>query len=399
MLPPIAYFGNDWFADNRTSSHHVARELARSTRLLYVESPGLRPPQATARDVRRLVTKLARTFRRHQAGERLTVRTLPQLPLHGSAVAARVNALATRAFMTVVLRRESMDRPVVWCTIPHVAHLVERLPRSLLVYHCIDDYSALPGVDVAAVRAMDERLARAADLVVAASRPVYEAKRQLNPATSLMPHGVDVDHFARARRETFPEPPEYRGLGRPIVGFYGLIERWIDLELVDWLAQRLPHVTFVLIGRLAVAPDAAPRSANVVLLGPRPYEQLPMYASFFDAAIIPYRLTDQVIAANPLKLREYLAMGLPTVAVSTPEIDKFGDVVSIARTREAFLEALMSALASGRDAALVEQRMAAIRQDSWETRVTGLLRLVSETLAERKAASVSRHRLAAAGMK
>jgi glycosyltransferase involved in cell wall biosynthesis len=388
-LPPIAYFGNDWFADNRTSSHHVARQLSRYARVLYLETPGLRPPQATSRDFRRLATKLGRAFRRHQAMEHVTVRTLPQLPLHGSALARQVNAVASSLFTRAILRKERMDRPIVWCTIPHVAHIVERIPRALLVYHCIDDYSALPGVDAVAVRAMDERLTRAADLVIAASRPVFDAKRELNPATSLMPHGVDVAHFSQARTVSFEEPAELRGLKRPIVGFFGLIEQWIDLDLVDWLASRRPDVTFVMIGRLAVPAESAPRSPNVVLLGPRPYEELPRYGSFFDAAIIPYRLTDQVIAANPLKLREYLAMGLPVVSVSTPEIDKFADVVAIARTREAFHDALGTALAEGNAPGLAERRMNWIHNDSWDARVANLVGHVSATIANRSATRVA----------
>jgi glycosyltransferase involved in cell wall biosynthesis len=388
-LPPIVYFGNDWFADNRTSSHHVARQLARYTNVLYVESPGLRPPQATSRDVRRLATKLARAFRRHHAGPAMAVRTLPQLPLHGSALARWVNRCATGLFMKAVLHSERITQPIVWCTIPHVARVVERIPRSLLVYHCIDDYAALPGVDVTAVRAMDEHLTRAADLVVAASKPVFDTKRAQNAATILMPHGVDVEHFGRARTEALAEPPELRGRDRPIVGFYGLIERWIDLELVDWIAARLPEVTFVMIGRLAVPAESVPRSSNVVLLGPRPYEQLPQYGKFFDVAMIPYRLTDQVIAANPLKLREYLAMGLPIVSVSTPEIDKFAALVSIARTREAFLEALVTALASGTSSQLARRRMESVRADSWEARTAGLVDQVRNMLGRRAAQHVA----------
>jgi glycosyltransferase involved in cell wall biosynthesis len=381
MLPPILYFGNDWFADNRTSSHHVARQLARRTKVLYMETPGLRPPQATSRDLRRLGTKLARALgRRHEAGTDLVVRTLPQLPLHGSALARALNAFTSRLFVRGAVARERMHRPIVWCTVPHVAHFVERIDRSLLVYHCIDDYSALPGVDVAAVRMLDERLSRAADLVVAASGPVFEAKRRLNVQALLMPHGVDIDHFARAQTEASAEPVELKGLSRPLVGFFGLIERWIDLDLVGWLAEQLPQVTFVMIGRVAVPADQVPKRPNIIMLGPRPYEILPSYGRYFDAAIIPYRLTDQVMAANPLKLREYLAMGLPVVSVSTPEIDQFSDVVAVTHTREEFLQRLVDALGRTKDPQLVAKRIDAVRGVSWKARVDGLLGHVESLL-------------------
>ena len=382
-LPPVLQFGNDWFSDNRTSSHHVARQLARHTRVLYVGTPGLRPPSGTSRDLKRIAGKLARTFQRFDGGDGVAVRTLTQLPLHGSRLARALNSVTSGAYARAVLRSEGMNDPIVWCTVPHVAPFVARIPKSLLVYHCIDDYSALPGVDVAAVRQLDEQLARQADLVVAASRPVFEAKRRLNPTTALMPHGVDVRHFAAAA-EHGSLPPDIAHLPRPIVGFTGLIERWIDLDLVGWLATQLPHVTFVMIGRVAVPDDDVPRASNLVMLGPRPYESLPLYGRAFDAAIIPYHLTPQVIAANPLKLREYLAMGLPVVSVSTPEIDQFAGVVSVTHSRQAFLAALKQTLNTPRDANLVRRRMDAVRDVSWESRVDGLIPHLISILGSRR---------------
>src|SRR5207237_10406354 len=100
-------------------------------------------------------------------------------------------------------------------------------------------------------------------------------------------------------------------------------------------------------GRVGIPAQQAPPRPHVHFLGPRPYDQLPRYGAGFDAAIIPYRLTRQVINANPIKLREYLAMGKPVVTVSTPEIDKYADVVRIAHTREEFLAHLDTAVAEG----------------------------------------------------
>jgi len=385
-LPPILYFGNNWFSDNRTSSHHIARQLSRYSRLLYVEVPGLRPPAANSRDLRRLVTKVTGALSRHvELDGAITVRTLLQLPFHGSTATRALNGITSTVLTRAALRRERLTNPLIWCTVPQVSAFVEHIPRSLLVYHCIDDYSALPGVDTTAVRALDERLSLQADLMGAASRPVFEAKQHLrgNRPTLLMPHGVDVEHFGTARNKSIPEPPDLAGLPRPLIGFYGLIERWIDLGLVGWLAERMPQATFVMIGRVAVPRESVPQAPNIVYLGPKPYESLPSYGRFFDAAIIPYHLTDQVIAANPLKLREYLAMGLPVVSVSTPEIDRFADLVAVTRTREEFLSALLRALDNGRDDALTARRLQAVRESSWESRVREFVGHVETALSMR----------------
>ena len=114
---------------------------------------------------------------------------------------------------------------------------------------------------------MDDRLARTADLVIAASEPVFESRRALNPNTMLSPHGVDFDHFARARREQLPVPPELADMAGPIVGFTGLIEQWIDVELVGWLAGEIPQATFVMVGRVAIPDEQLPSAPNLRWLG------------------------------------------------------------------------------------------------------------------------------------
>jgi glycosyltransferase involved in cell wall biosynthesis len=311
------------------------------------------------------------------------VKTLVQWPAHNSAAVARFNRAWSRTTVKWAMRSLGPQVPIAWCTVPHAAGFVGDLGARAIVYHCIDDYSALPGVDAAAVRAMDDMLARRADLVVAASGPVFESRRAINARTVLIPHGVDFDHFARARRESLPVPPELADITGPVVGFIGLVERWVDVDLVGWLANELPQATFVMIGRVATPPNRLPAAPNLRWLGPRPYEQLPQYGARFDAAIIPYRLNAQVHAANPQKLREYLAMGLPVVSVGTPEIDRFEHVVSIARTREAFRDALAAVLSVPGDTRSVDRRQAVAREGTWAARVDEMCRHVQAMLDEK----------------
>jgi glycosyltransferase involved in cell wall biosynthesis len=150
--------------------------------------------------------------------------------------------------------------------------------------------------------------------------------------------------------------------------------------LIDFLAEQRPHWTFVLIGRVAVPRDQAPHRPNIQYLGKRPYQELPAYGKQFDAAIIPYRLTQQVVHANPIKLREYLAMGKPVVSVSTPEIDKYADLVEIARSRKEFLAKLDTVLARGHSADETRRRMDRVASESWDVRLTDVLEIVKQQI-------------------
>ena len=359
--PVILYFGNDWFAENRTSSHHIARQLAEEGyQVYYIECPGLHIPQGTGRDLKKIGAKLARFAQGAMpVGERLKVCTLLQIPLHRFAPVRLLNRALILTTLRWLMRREGIRRPITWFVIPHLATIVGRLGERLSVYYCTDDYASLPNVDAEAVRAMDEQLTRRADLIFVTSDTLFEPKRRFNPRTYVSPHGVDVEHFARAQDDRLPIPADTADLPRPVVGFFGLIGRQIDLDLVDYLAEQRPFWTFLLIGRVAVPGDQVPRRPNIHLVGKRPYTELPAYGKQFDAAIIPYRPTQFALYANPLKLREYLAMGKPIVAISTPEIDKFADVVEIAHSREEFLVKLDAVLARPSPPEEVRRRMEA----------------------------------------
>jgi glycosyltransferase involved in cell wall biosynthesis len=382
--PTILYFGNDWMAENRTSSHHVARWLAKRYRVIYVESPGLRAPKGTGRDIKKLVSKVGLALRGPRpTPEGLEVQTLLQIPFHGSPLVRRLNGQLLRATLQVLMRIANARRPVTWFVVPHLAAVAGQLGERLSVYYCIDDYASLPDVDPEAVRLMDEALTRKADLVFVASDTLLERKRAQNPDTHVSPHGVDYDHFVKAQDPALPIPADIADIKGPIIGFFGLIERWIELGLVAWLAERRPDWTFLMIGRVAVPDSEVPKLPNVRFIGRRPYETLPAYGKAFTVAMIPYHLTPQVIHSNPIKLREYLAMGKPIVSVSTPEIDKFAELVAIARTREEYLAKLDEAVARGLTPEQVRRQTEFASTMTWDANLRKVIAVVEQRLAAR----------------
>src|SRR5262249_8634012 len=155
--------------------------------------------------------------------DQLRVLTLVQLPWRSSSALRRVNEWATILWIRVTMWREGIRRPIVWCTIPHVPHLLGKLGEHCSVYYCIDDYAALPGVDADAVTAMDDEMTRKADVVFVASETLFEQKRRTNANTHLSPHGVDALRFAAAQDPSVRPPADIDALPRPIVGFFGLI--------------------------------------------------------------------------------------------------------------------------------------------------------------------------------
>lgn len=379
----IVYFGNDWFAENRTSSHHIALRLARYAPLLYVDTPGSRAPRASSRDLRKLVRKLREAAALPRPiGPQMWHMTMPQIPFRRLPFVDRANRAAGAFLLRRAIRSLGFRDILTWFLVPHPAHLAGTLGERAAIYYCIDDYAAFPGVDSASIARLDDHLTRSAALVFVSARRLWEAKRHVRPDAILSPHGVDAGHFRLASDPATPPMPEAAALRRPVIGFFGNIGAWVDVDLVAELARRRPDWTFLLVGHPASDVSALQPLPNVVLPGARPYAELPRWACVFDVALIPYRLTQQVLNASPLKLREYLATGKPVVSVSTPEIDQFASLIRIAHTPHEFIAAIEAALAEGPSAKMGE-RLAAVATMSWDARGAEIAARVEEFLQGR----------------
>lgn len=380
----VVYFGNDWFAENRTSSHHIARRLALRVPVLYVDSPGLRAPNTSSRDLRRLLRKLANAFRLPRRVEgQVWHCTVPQIPYRRLPGVDGVNRMFGLWAVRRAMRHAGFARRVSWFVAPHPGFMAQRLGEDLCVYYCTDDHSTHPGVDAARVREIDAALTAKADLVFVAPPALVAAKQRSNANAVFAPHGVDVELFGRAMDPATVVPEVARSLSRPVIGYFGSIADWIDIELVAWLAQSRPQWSFLLVGHPFTDVSALRALPNVTLVGAQPYESLPGWARAFDVAIIPYRLNEQVRNANPLKLREYLATGRPIVTVSNPEIEKFAPWVTIVDGREAFLAGIERALQPEAPGA-VAARLEAVRPMTWDARVADVVATVAAALEKKR---------------
>jgi glycosyltransferase involved in cell wall biosynthesis len=374
----VVYFGNDWFAENRTSSHHIARRLAKHVPLLYVDSPGLRAPNTSGRDLKRLWRKLVDAVRLpRQLDENFWHCTVPQIPYRRVPGVNILNQIFGLWAVRRALRHVGFKKRISWFVVPHPGFMAKRLQEVMCVYYCIDDYAAHPGVNAVQVAESDRALTRAADQVFVAPPALLAIKQTQNANTVFAPHGVDVELFGRAMNPDTIVPEAARTLPGPVIGYFGSIAAWIDVELIEWLAQSRPQWSFLLVGHSFVDVSALKSLRNVTLVGPQPYESLPNWAKAFDVAIIPYRLNQQVKNANPLKLREYLATGCPIVTVSNPEIERFSQWVRIVDGRAAFLAAIEHALLPEPIEA-AHARIAAVEKMTWDHRVQEVLSTVTQ---------------------
>lgn len=276
------------------------------------------------------------------------------------------------------LRRLGLGEDVlVWTYLPWYP---DRLRPRRLVYDCVDEHAAYPGVNSAMIRAAEARLLERADLVFVTAEGLSAGRRERARRLVHLPNGVDAAAFAApaAPAEDAAAAPELAGLPRPVAGYVGALYAWIDLDLLAAAARAKPSWSFVLIGPTDRDLSALGALGNVHYLGPRPRERVPAYVRSFDVGLNPFRATELARHVNPLKVYEYLAAGIPVVSTDMPEVRRLGDAVHVAATREAFVALLERAASERHDPARVAARRAVAAEHDWDALFRRALDAVGE---------------------
>lgn len=371
---------DDWGAHVSTTQH-LASELARQDRVLWINSIGMRAPGLNARDVRRVAQKMRL---RPTAAPRAETGGLEPgpvgvvhphlLPWHLHRWSLVVSRLTFGRQVRAAFARFGIRRPMVLTINPMlVRHLY--FEHAGLVYLRLDDYAQLPGTDARMVRVCEAEILTRADLLFYTARALAPRDPAQAARARYLPQGVDLEHF----RSVPAAPPRGR-----VLGFFGLLAEWLDDELIEATARACPDWTLELVGP---AQYVSPRWAalpNVKVLPPCPYAGLPAAISRWDAAWVPFRVNALTVGVNPLKLREYLAAGLPTLSTALPEALSLQPAVNIVRAAGDVRRALEEVLARDSAAARAARR-AVVRDDGWDARARELRALVAAWAAARSA--------------
>jgi glycosyltransferase involved in cell wall biosynthesis len=182
-----------------------------------------------------------------------------------------------------------------------------------------------------------------------------------------------VEHF-RPDLE-WPEPADLAGIGHPRIGFFGGIDEYVvDVDLLEMVAREIPEAELVLVGAASCPMDRFEALRNVHWLGQRPYDAIPRYGAAFDVALMPWVDNEWIAYANPIKLKEYLALGLPVVSTYFPEGEWYRDVIDMVHGREAFVKAARAALEHG-GRSTPKERRARVEHSTWDAQAALLMSL------------------------
>lgn len=367
----IVCFSHDWTGDP-LSKTHLMRVLAKENRILWINAIANRMPTTSSKDVSRIYKKL-KSFTEpiREVEPNIFVLNPLAIPAYGSALIVAANKRFLVRQVKRAMRKLGFADVVNMVFNPAAGMIAGKLGEKELIYYCVDEYTAFTGVSDG-LKQIEDDLFRRADAVVVSAERLFESKKHLNSNTHIIRHGTDWRHFRTAVDGKLTVPADIADLPRPIIGFHGLLADWVDYELIKKTAEHFKEGSVVLIGKVAVDAeqkikilDAVP---NVHMLGRKPYAELPAYCKAFDVALNPFEISELTLAANPLKVREYLAAGLPVVSTDIPEVRILDDCL-VGESHSDFIQKIEAALAAPKPRVEVSN---AIAHESWEAKVEEL---------------------------
>lgn len=271
----------------------------------------------------------------------------------------------------------------VWLYTPMALPLAAGLSPRGVVYDCMDELTAFKQAPRQLVQ-RENALFKLADLVFTGGPSLYESKRHRHESVHCFSSSVDAAHFKAGAADH----PLQAGLPNPRLGWCGVIDERVNLELISDMAQARPDWQVVMVGPVVkIDPASLPRHPNIHWLGQQGYADLPSFINGWDVCLMPFAINEATRYISPTKMLEYMACGRPSVSTPIKDVvDPYGHLVSIAATSEEFIAACDEILARSPEQQAQHARdlAAAIALTSWEATASRMAELIEQADTDRQ---------------
>ncbi|MVN78235.1 glycosyltransferase [Hymenobacter sp. HMF4947] len=316
-----------------------------------------------------------------QNGVKVVVVHLPQHLRANEAAANQAQFEVLSDFFV----ESGIDNYLFWYYTPMALNKSRAFQPVLTVYDCMDELAQFKFAPPE-LRQLEQELFQKADLVFTGGQRLYEAKREQHADAHAFPSSIDKDHFGQARDPKLAEPADQADIAHPRIGFFGVVDERLDIDLLGQLATNHPEWQFVIIGPVVkIDPASLPHNSNIHYLGGKNYQELPAYLRGWDVATLLFARNESTEFISPTKTPEYLAAGRPVVSTSIRDVVRpYGELnlVQIADDPREFGQAIATALEQGKDA-------------DWRTRTDDYLATISWDLTWQNMVNLMQERLAA----
>lgn len=364
MLDLVCFAHERWdFVFQRPQ--HLMSRFARARRVFYVEEP--------------LLDSQGPAYLEISKRENVTLVT-PRLRKEDPSPVATMLSLIQEFFFQFDIKEY-----VLWYMTPLALRYTFYLRPSLVVYDCIDELSAFHGVPPE-LRKFEAELLIWSDVVFTGGYSLYSLKKHLHHNVHAFPSSIDVEHFSQAKFVT-QEPADQAGIPHPRLGFYGVIDERMDLNLIRKIAEAGSWQIILLGPVCKIDPSQLPQHENIHYLGAKSYKDLPSYLAGWDVALLPFALNEATRYISPTKTPEYLAAGKPVVSTPIRDVVRpYGEegMVFIAKTPSDFVEKIELALWMSDDSFWWSRRVDRfLKSNSWDATWSSMSRLMAAAFNKR----------------
>ena len=361
-LPRIVVFSDDW-GRHASSCQHLIAQLLPRYRVDWVETIGTRTPSLSLADLRRSLQKLRSMLGpKGEAGEEISlhknlrIHNPRMIPSFAGPRRRRWNARLLQNGLASILSPEDPPAAVI-TTAPIVADLAANTPHLHWVYYCVDALDEWPGLDGETHCQMELDMLPHMHEVLVVSDVLRERMAGRGIEASMLTHGVDLDRWVLQRTNHTPATP-------PQALFWGHADERLHEPICLALAESL-QLCFV--GPKGNVASSLAKHPNIRWEGAIPFEQLPARAALADVLVMPYGDSEATRNMQPLKLKEYLATGLPTVATSLPANLAWSQAMDLADSPEDFVAAVLARAGSPLEESQARARLP-LAEETWSAK-------------------------------
>ena len=350
-------------------------------RVIFVNSISMGLPSLANKDLLPRIIRKLRSYARlaRPTPEGVTVVSPAVIPFFGSGAARAVNRKLLAVQIGRLARLNGLSRPILWIAIPTAADMIGQFDERLVIYQVSDKYDANMmdhATDQVTIRNLHNRAIDNADLVFYSGQKLLAEAEQGRERSFLLEQAVDFEHWSPVGAGNLEVADAVARIPRPRLGYFGAVEPWlIDQNLIRRAARERPAWQWIFIGNKSrgVEIEALP---NTHFLAPVPYQELPRYAAGFDVCVLPWDTAHSFTSyGSAIKVREYLATGLPVVISPLPEYESMAHVLRIARSYDDWVRLVEEAL-NEKDPAAARARQSAVRAVRQGTRASGRTALI-----------------------
>ena len=240
----------------------------------------------------------------------------------------------------ILKNNDFINIDVLWLSNPKYYYLSKKVKYRKLFYRCADDLSKFPATCESMIQ-LENKIIKEADKVFICSHDLINKKKSMRKDFIYLPNGVQLENF---QKEKYELPSEFKNTNLTKVIYVGAIDSWFDVSIIKYCAEKLHNINFYLIGDAKIDLSVLKGMVNVIILGKKPYEYIPNYLYYSDVGIIPFKINSLTDSVSPIKLYEYMSVGLNVVSTNFKEMEYINSPAYIAKNYEEFCDYIVQAI-------------------------------------------------------